>query len=142
MSNFKGGISITRDSRNMINIRLRDKISRTEFVDVQMTLEDFASAVTGLSEVDIVGDVRGLDRVGKVRVLESRQIVYPGAIYDDRGKQESYITDNYQEEGWELLPALRSQGSKKTGANGDTLLNYSVVKYVEQEFPIDDHWEK
>ena len=40
MNNFKGNISITRNSNNMINIRLRDKASRTEFVDVQMTLED------------------------------------------------------------------------------------------------------
>jgi len=142
MSNFKGNISITRGSNNMINIRIRDNDSRTEFVDVEMTLEDFASAVTGLAAVDVVGDVRGLDRVGKVKVLESRQTTYPGAIYDDRAKQESYIVENCQEEGWEVIPALRSQGSKKTDAFGNTLLNYSVVKYVEQELPIDDHWEK
>lgn len=142
MSNFRGNISITRSSNHVINIRLRDKASRTEFVDVQMTLEDFASAVTGLAAVDVFGDVRGLDRVGKVKVLESRQTTYPGNSYDDRAKQESYIVENCQEEGWELLPALRSQGSIKKGTNGETLLNYSVVKYVEQEFPIDDHWEK
>lgn len=133
MNNFKGNISITRSSDNMINIRLRDKASRTEFVDVQMTLEDFASAVTGLAEVGVVGTVRGLEKVGKVRVLESRQTVYPGAIYDDRAKQESYIVDNCQEEGWELLPALRSQGSIQKGTTGETLLKYSVVKYVDQE---------
>lgn len=132
MSNFKGNISITRDSNNMINIRLRDKASRTEFVDVQMTLEDFALAMTGRAEADVIGDVRGLDRVGKVKVLESRQTVYPGNIYDDRAKQESYIVDNCQEDGWELLPALRSQGSIQRGTTGETLLNYSVVKYVEQ----------
>lgn len=142
MSNFKGNISISRCSNDMINIRLRDKASRAEFVDVQMTLEDFASAVTGLAEVDVIGDVRGLDKVGKVKVLESRQTVYPGESYADRSKQESYIIENCQEDGWELLPALRSQGSIKKGTNGETLLNYSVVKYVEQEFPIDDHWEK
>ena len=132
MNNFKGNISIARSSNNMINIRLRDKASRTEFVDVQMTLEDFASAVTGLSEVGVVGTVRGLEKVGKVRVLESRQTVYPGNSYDDRAKQESYIVENCQEEGWELLPALRSQGSIQKGTTGETLLNYSVVKYVEQ----------
>lgn len=142
MNNFKGNISITRSSNNMINIRLRDKASRTEFVDVQMTLEDFASAVTGLAELNVVGTVRGLEKVGKVRVLESRQTIYPGAIYADRAKQESYIVENCQEEGWEVLPALRSQRSKKTDDFGNTLLNYSVVKYVEQELPIDDHWEK
>lgn len=133
MSNFRGNISITRSSNNMINIRLRDKLSRTEFVDVQMTLEDFASAVTGLAEVDVVGDVRGLDRVGKVKVLESRQTTYPGNSYDDRSKQESYIIENCQEDGWELLPALRSQGSIQKGTTGEILLKYSVVKYVEQE---------
>lgn len=117
----------------MINIRLRDKVSRAEFVDVRMTLEDFASAVTGLVEVDVIVDVRGLDRIGKVKVIESRQTVYPGAIYDDRAKQEPYIVDNCQEDGWELLPALRSQGSKNTGPNGETMLNYSVVKYVNDD---------
>lgn len=132
MNNFKGNISITRDSNNMINIRLRDKASRTEFVDVQMTLEDFALAMTGRAEADVIGDVRGLGRVGKVKVLESRQTVYPGNSYDDRAKQESYIVDNCQEDGWELLPALRSQGSIQRGTTGETLLNYSVVKYVEQ----------
>ena len=142
MSNFKGNIRITINSNNMVNIRLRDKASRAEFVDVQMTLENYALAVTGSSDVDVFGDVRGLDKVGKVKVLEPRQTIYPGAIYDDRAKQESYIVENCQEEGWEVIPALRSQGSKKTDAFGNTLLNYSVVKYVEQELPIDDHWEK
>ena len=88
--------------------------------------------MTGRAEADVIGDVRGLGRVGKVKVLESRQTIYPGKSYDDRAKQESYIVDNCQEDGWELLPALRSQGSIQRGTTGETLLNYSVVKYVEQ----------
>ena len=79
-----------------------------------MTLEDFASAVTGLAAVDVVGDVRGLDRVGKVKVLESRQTTYPGNSYDDRANQESYIVENCQEEGKYYQHCVRKAARRLT----------------------------
>lgn len=124
---FTGNITISRDNHEVINIRLQDKNSRAEFVDVQMTLEDFTLAITGLA---------------KVEVNESRSVVYPGNTYDDRSKQEAFIMENCQEEGWTVQATLRSQGSIKT-VEGNTVLTYSVIKYVAPvDSPIDDHWEK
>ena len=139
---FTGNITINRDNRDVINIRLQDKCSRAEFVDVQMTLEDFTLAITGLAKVEVKGEVRGLEVLGKIRVNEPRSVVYPGNTFDDRSKQEAFIMDNCQEEGWTVQATPRSQGSIKT-VEGNTVLTYSVVKYVAPEdSPIDDHWEK
>ena len=139
---FTGNITISRDNHDVINIRLQDKCSRTEFVNVQMTLEDFTLAITGFAKVRVVGEVGGLETLGKIRVNESRSVVYPGNTFEDRGRQEAFIMNNCQEEGWTVQATLGSQGSVKT-VEGNTVLTYSVVKYVAPEdSPIDDHWGK
>ena len=130
--NFKGNISISRDSRNNINIRLRDKVSRTEFVDVCMSLENYAMLITGLAEVEVVGEVRGLETVGKKRIIEQRSFV-PTTENTTRDFLEQYIKDNLQEEGWIVSPALRSQASIKYDGIGGHTVHYSVHKYVDVE---------
>lgn len=128
---FKGNISITRDSRNNINIRLRDKVSYIEFVDVYMSLEDFAMMITGLAEVEVQGDVKGMDNVGKKKVSEARS--YHTTEHTSRKALETYIKENLQEEGWTLNASLNSQSSLKYDGVGGTTANYSVFKYVEDE---------
>jgi hypothetical protein len=131
---FEGNISITRDSRNNVNIRLRDKKSRTEFVDVHMSLEDYAMLITGLAEVGVAGEVRGLETVGKKKVMESRSVFISKDSVERNyspSKFEEYIKDNLQEEGWSISASLRSQRSIVHDGKGGTTLNYGVYKYVE-----------
>lgn len=129
---IKGSVSISRNSRDEVNIRIHDAASGTEFVDVSLSLENYALLITGLSRVDCQGEVRGFDKVGKNKIHETRSVVCPVGGYDKKVFQE-WLVDNCQEAGWELNTYLGSQNSLTTNELGERVLNYSVVKYVEDE---------
>lgn len=124
-------LSINRSSRDVITLEVNCEDSHTRFLQIEMTPHDFAMIITGLSRYNLEAEVLGLDRVGKVRVRESRSIVMPSSTYN-RDEQEAWLKENAQEEGWILDPALRSQGSTSSVKDG-TKLNYSVYKFVEKE---------
>lgn len=132
MSKFKGSVTISRNSSDEVNIRIHDSASGLEFVDIQMTLENYAMLITGLSRVEAIGEVRGLDKVGKRRVNEQRSVVCPIGGYDKKVFQQ-WLIDNCQEEGWELDSYLGSQNSLGLNDKGERVLNYSVRKYVEDD---------
>lgn len=128
--NITAGVTISRNSSDEIHISFRDNLSGITFVNVNMTLSDFALALTGLAEVKAPAEVAGLCNVGKVRVTEPRSVVYSGNHEFDRKKRESWLVENCQEDGWRLNSCLGSQGST-TYQNGVTTLNYSVTKFVD-----------
>lgn len=132
MANFKGSVTISRNSNDEVNLRIHDGASGIEFVDIQLTLENYAMLITGLSRVEATGEVRGLDKVGKTRVIEKRSVVCPIGGYDKKVFQQ-WMIDNCQEEGWELDSYLGSQSSMALNDKGERVLNYSVTKYVGVE---------
>ena len=107
-----------------------DETSRLQFFEGQMTLQEFASAVTGLGYQTIIADIRGLEYIGKEKVTESREAVYLGRCYD-RENLEKWLVENAQEEGWILNASLGSQSSVSYNKDGNTVLCYSVTKYIE-----------
>lgn len=129
---IKAKITISRNSNNVIKVRLVDEASQAEFFDGELSLADFASAVTGLSYVEMDAEVRGLGNVGKLKVRETRSIVCPLPSYS-RDDLRKWLTANGQEEGWILDAHLGSQNSISTNKEGKTVLNYSVHKFVEKE---------
>jgi hypothetical protein len=124
-------VTIGRDSNDVINLRFVDEASRVVFLDVEMTPNDFAQCLTGLSYVKAKGEVRGLEYVGKIKVQEHRSIVCPLNTYD-RGELEEWLIVNGAEEGWFVYPYLGSQSSISY-RNDKKILNYSVHKYVDTE---------
>lgn len=130
MNNFKGSVTISRNSNDEVNLRIHDSASGIEFVDIQLTLENYAMLITGLSRVEATGEVRGLDKVGKTRIIEKRSVVCPLGGYDKKVFQQ-WLIDNCQESGWELDSYLGSQSSMAVNDKGERVLNYSVTKYVE-----------
>jgi len=127
---FNGKISISRNNHNEINIRIRDDAARLEFLDVKMTPEDFTFLITGQAHVPITGEVKGLDVVGKVKVMEERKVTTPS--YMSRDRAEEWLLQNCQEEGWIINNNLGSQTSMKFNhADNNHTLNYSVYKYIE-----------
>ena len=128
MSEFK--ITISRRSDRKIIIQIRDEVSRIKFFDATMTLEDFAEALTGMGEVTMKGEVRGLQYVGKVKESVRRVAEYTGPSTYDYKKQEEWLKRNCQEEGWLLDSYLGSQGS--VYREGDkTYLRYGVYRFVD-----------
>jgi hypothetical protein len=123
-------ITITRNNHNEINLVLRDSASRIQFVDAVISLEDYAMIITGLSGVPIKAELRGLDNVGKTKVIEQRSITT--TKLSTNTEYSKWLEENCQEEGWMLDSYLNSQRS--IDRRGDEVqLNYSVYKYVEPE---------
>lgn len=133
MSNniINGEMQITRCNHNKIHIEVQCSDSLAHFLAIELTTDQFAMLVTGCHQSDIKMEVRGLDKVGKVRVRETRQALCPIKSYD-RDLLEQWIVDNCKEDGWIISQGLRSQNSIKSVDNG-TLLNYSVCKWIDKE---------
>lgn len=125
---IKGEVSICRSSNGLIYLRAQCQDSRQEFLEIAFTPEQFANAVTNLHMSDIDMKVSNLERVGKKRVTEPREVLSPLTDYS-RDVQQKWLEENRQEEGWTLNAYLGSQNSMKHVDNG-TLLRYSVYKFV------------
>jgi len=128
---IKGELSIVRSSDGFIRLSIVDELSHAQFVELKLTYEQFAEAVTGCHTPDIDMEVRGLNRVGKRRVRQSRSVLCPLNVYN-RELLQTWLVENCQEEGWTIDTYLGSQSSTKS-VDGGTLLNYAVFKYVEVE---------
>jgi len=127
---IQANISISRDNKENICIRITDNASCIQFVDLKMSPYDFAMAVTGLSFVPVVAAVNGLDYVGMQKVSEPRTIECPLDTYD-RDHLSAWLIDNAQEPGWTLDAYLVSQGSISTTLSGNgRTLRYRVYKFV------------
>lgn len=129
---MKFNLSISRDSKDRINIEIICKESRARFLQLELSLEEYAQVITGLSHVEVEGKVNGLDVVGKTRVKEQRNIT----VGQDIGRQpkeqlKDWLIKNCGEDGWILDTYLGSQNSVVYNGVDKYTINYSVYKYVE-----------
>ena len=125
----EGRITLTRNSRDIITIRIKDDSSRQEITEVSMTLENFALLMTGLSEVECQHETtKDVSNIGKTKVIETRSIIAPHLGYD-KETYEGWLVKNGQEEGWNTSLYLNSQRSI-VFKDGGVTLNYNVYKYV------------
>lgn len=122
-------ITISRNSNDKINITLFDESSRIQFFDGDMLPEDFTKVITGLGYQPIETEVRGLEHVGKKKVVEKRQIPTPFKSWDSQ-RASQWLKDNYKEDGWMTDPYLGSQNSVSYKNDGTIAINFSVYKYV------------
>lgn len=131
--NINVGVTITRPTSSygddVIRISFKDKSSRKTFVQVEMSLQGFSQAITGLSEIEAKAQVDGLDVVGKQKLIEKRSVVCPIGSYD-RCEMSAWLEENCQEPGWILDTYLGSQKSV-THKDGKCTLNYSIFRYEE-----------
>jgi len=128
---LQGSVTISRSSRDVITIRLRDELSFIGFAEIELAPHDFCMALTGLAEVKGKMACHGLGYVGKKKVMENRSIVCP-IKHAKREDLSKWLEQNAQEEGWLLSTYLGSQSSVTT-KDGVTTLHYSVTKYVEPQ---------
>lgn len=131
---MKFNLSISRNSKDLVGIRVKCDSSRITFLELELTLEQYAQVITGLSEVEVDGVARGLDFVGKNKIREPRSVELPEGLYNYRKEPVvEYLKEHHQEEGWIQDLYLGSQGSitldqktKKYTAN------YAVYCYVAE----------
>ena len=133
---INGQMQITRNNRNKIHIEVQCSDSLANFLAIELTTDEFAMLVTGCHQSDIKMQVRDLEKVGKKRVREVRQVFCDNKDYGisayDRDALEKWIEYHCREEGWEISSGLRSQKSIVT-VDGGVQLNYSVCKWIDIE---------
>lgn len=125
---IKASVSCARSSNGLIYLTIECEKSHAKFAEIVFTPNQFANVITNLHTSDIDVKVNHLDRVGKTRILEPRQVRSPIQSYS-REKNEQWLREHCQEEGWLLNSYLGSQKSIQM-VDGVTLLNYSVYKYI------------
>lgn len=120
-------VSIGRNSQDEIKLTFTDNASHVQFLDVRMTPEQFAMAITGLSGIEVQAEARELTVVGKSRIRERRSIECPLDTYN-RAELVEWLKEHGKEDGWTLDAYLGSQGSIARQGN-KTILNYSVFRF-------------
>ena len=130
ISRIQGG----REDFKPIRIVLADDESGISFFEGRMSLADFASCLTGLSGVEIDGEVRSLEDVGKTKIIEQRIVEAPKGI--PYGKESEWLAANYKEEGWKVNSYLGSRESKFS-EEGKDYYKFTVFKFVPvEEIPV------
>lgn len=127
---INGQLSISY-RQDCVSITLVDEASRVEFVDAEISYEEFARGLGSLQARPLtVCEVRGLELVGKKRIWERRSIICPLDTFDKQALA-AWLEENAQEEGWILNTYLGSRDSISRSAEGGTRINYSMTRYVE-----------
>lgn len=127
---IKAELGITRSSDGFYYIRIGCDTSHTQFCELKLNGAEFAEAVTGLHTSGVHATVNNLDRVGKQRIRESREVVAPTMGYS-KEPYVQWLLENRQEEGWTIDAYLGSQSSMKHHVEGGCLLRYSVYKFID-----------
>jgi hypothetical protein len=88
---IKMGLSIHRvycGDDSIIRIEIEDDEAAARFLEIDISLEEFAQAVTGLSIRPCVGVVRGLERVGKKHEHKQFEFEIPSEGKYERDNKE------------------------------------------------------
>ncbi len=113
----------------MITITIRDKASRVNFLKLKVKNDDFINALFGLSEVECLSKVNGLELVGKTRQQEPFSIRVPCRTFGDKQEYEQDLIDACPD-GWEINSHISSQNSIENNEDDMVTLNTYIYRYV------------
>lgn len=129
---IEGKLSITRpmggSSEECISIEVKDEKAVITFLEIKIRFEDFAKCLTGLSHTSCLLEVRGLDKVGKVR--EQNNISFEVPTYDKAKAIEE--AKKHTPEGWVAGTHYGSQNSFKYLPNGGYLATTQIIRWVDR----------
>lgn len=114
MSEKNADITISRLSGDgeSIRVSIRDRISSQEVVEIELTLEDFALALTGRAHTQGDARWRGLDRVGKRMEMEKWEFELPASVdFTNEKEAARAIATSTCKSGWTPDTYFNSQNS-------------------------------
>ena len=137
---MKGNITITRPSygseKEVIKIQVRDKNSRIAFLECEITLENYAKLLTGLSEVELDMNVKGLEFVGKKRMMKKHKVLLPPFLqstYCDKAAVLEWVKDLYEDGVNFVHGRLDSNDSITKDCECQYWVNFSTYFYEDTE---------
>ena len=133
---MKGKLTISRpqyhDNRKLISIQVKDGLSKTRFLDIEISYADFAECLTGMSEMECELKTRDLDKVGLKKETKSITFEFPECIYTNR-KEIAYKMAckivNANHDGWIASDYFGSKGSFFT-QDGISMAKANLSRWV------------
>jgi len=117
-----------------IHIRVKDEEAGIEFLDLEVSLEEFANALTGMGMVPANMEVRGIENVGKR--IERMTFTFPlpeYTTYKDRKRIAAQVAQEVAPEGWTASSYFGSQESFFTGEDGLIHARTSLYRWVDKD---------
>lgn len=103
---------VTFNSQHSVfKIELFDALSRVIFCKIELTPEDFVTALSGLAHVNCAGEVFNLDKIGKKKIHESFVFEMKETIYEEKINKAEELAKKLCPEGWEPVLHFNSQNS-------------------------------
>ena len=139
---IKAKLSISRrfgGDNTSIAISIECKTSGIEFVELELTPEEFGNAVTGLSSIPVECEVRGLDKVGmkRERRIELFDVVLASLKKSDNEAAILSAAERFEVDGWKASAyhALNVQDGKMLIDSAKRLYRCKVefFRWVDQE---------
>ena len=112
---MKGKLTISRpsygDGRRKISINVKDVDAGIRFLELEIDLDSFAEAITGLSEIECDLKVMALHNVGKKIERNKIEFKLPSDDICDRKYLAEEELDKVIPEGWSSMETFSSQNS-------------------------------
>lgn len=143
MSNksYSGSIGISKingSEEHYIEIQIEDKDSCSRFVTVEISLKEFAEAITGLHGAKCTLQFRDLDKVGKLREQKEEFIKtpkeFPGnwdSSKEEKTKWAKEIVKPFEVNGWEAM--LNQIDNHYYYQSGKEEHKFVFIRYVERK---------
>lgn len=143
---LRAALSITHPSGrdyDGVSIRIEDRTSLTEFLEINISHQEFSKALGHLqSRPTIDCEVRGLDKIGKKRIVDHFDMVFNDALPPlwgkDREAAEHLLikeakSRGFGDNGWivSAYTALHSRNGYFRDKEGNTIYRMTRTKYVE-----------
>lgn len=132
----RGMISISRRDGggvpSRICIRIRDEVSCTDFVEIEIPFDEFSRALMGTAERPMGYSTKGLEVIGKNRINENRKMIVDDIGYD-KDEYSKVIARDFKEEGWKASTYLGSKNSVTRLNDGKVELSFVVSRYEESK---------
>ena len=130
---MKASITISRpsfgDGRNKIVVQIKDSLSKIRFLEVEIDLDIFTAALTGLSEQECDIKVKSLELVGKKKEQKHISFNMPKHNYENRNDIAMKYAKEILKDGWLFNGYLGSKDSF-TGHGDDVQCNSTIYRYI------------
>jgi len=128
---IEGKLTISKASNDVVRIQFKDCNSVTRFATAELSLEQYAQAITGLSEIPCMIEISNLQNVGLRRISDTLEF--------ELEAQNSYSRNLHIEQllrcvpdGWKTTDELSSQNSFFE-KDGKRWARATINKWVKEE---------
>lgn len=102
---LKGKISISKvyvcgkiAQDSYISIEIEDELSSVRVIQANLSLKDFANAITGLSNLPCEFELGGIENIGKQLEVKTEEVVISESAFYDQAIREG--VRKYEVDGW------------------------------------------